>query len=93
MLSELTLIQLITICCSAFIIGMSKTGIQGITVLSVPYMAMAFGAKESTGIILPLLCLADIIGIAYYRKTCDFKVVLRLLPAAVINPSSSIFRG
>lgn len=91
MLSELTLIQLITICCSAFIIGMSKTGIQGITVLSVPYMAMAFGAKESTGIILPLLCLADIIGVGYYRKTCDFKVVLRLLPAAVAGFFLAIF--
>ena len=26
-----------------------KTGVQGMMLLIVPYMAMAFGAKESTG--------------------------------------------
>lgn len=83
MIFELTTFQTITICSCAFIIGMSKTGIQGITALSVPYMAIAFGAKESTGIVLPLLCLADVIGVAYYRKTADLGVVLRLLPAAI----------
>ena len=85
MLFELTLFQTLTICFAAFIIGMSKTGIQGITALAIPYMALAFGAKESTGVMLPLLCMADIIGVAYYRKTADLKVVMKLLPAAVLG--------
>lgn len=41
---------------SALLIGMSKTGIQGISLLAVPLMAMTFGAKPSTGLILPILC-------------------------------------
>ena len=44
---------------SAMLIGMSKTGIQGISLLAVPLMAMTFGAKPSTGLILPILCVAD----------------------------------
>ena len=85
MLFELTLFQTLAICFAAFIIGMSKTGIQGITALAIPYMALAFGAKESTGVMLPLLCLADVIGVAYYRKSADLKVVVQLLPAAVVG--------
>lgn len=48
-------------------------------------MAMAFGAKESTGVILPMLCMADIIAVAYYKRIADWKIVLRLLPTAIIG--------
>ena len=47
---------------SAMLIGMSKTGIQGISLLAVPLMAMTFGAKPSTGLILPILCVADLVA-------------------------------
>ena len=73
MIETLTVTQWITICLSAVLISMSKTGIQGITALTVPYMAIAFGAKESTGIILPMLCMADIIAVCYFRKKADWK--------------------
>ena len=36
--------------------------------LIVPYMAMAFGAKESTGIIFPMPCMADMS--AHGMDTC-----------------------
>ena len=85
MIDNYTLFQLIIISLSALSIGMSKTGVQGITLLAVPYMAIAFGAKESTGIILPMLCLADIIAVAYYKRIADWKVVARLLPSAIIG--------
>ena len=53
--------QWAVIALSALCVGMSKTGVQGIMLMIVPLLAMAFGAKESTGIILPMLCMADII--------------------------------
>ena len=68
---------------SALLIGMSKTGIQGISLLAVPLMAMTFGAKPSTGLILPLLCVADLIAVLYYRRIAEWKYVLKLLPAAL----------
>ena len=48
---------------AALCIGMSKTGVQGLMLLVVPYMAMAFGAK-ARGILKPnvtALCLIKII--------------------------------
>ena len=83
MIASLSLFQWIIMCLSALFIGMSKMGIQGITALTVPYMAIAFGAKESTGVILPMLCMADILAVSYYKKTADWRTVVRLLPAAV----------
>ena len=48
---------------TALFVGMSKTGVQGLTLLTVPFLAMAFGAKQSTGVMLPLLCAYIGIGI------------------------------
>lgn len=67
----------------ALLIGMSKTGIQGITMLIIPLMAINFGAKPSTGLILPMLCFSDLIAVLYYRRTAEWKYIFKLLPAAV----------
>jgi uncharacterized membrane protein YfcA len=70
---------------SALIIGISKTGLQGIGMLTVPLMAVAFGAKESTGVILPMLCFADLIAVLYYRRVAEWRYVFKLLPAALLG--------
>lgn len=85
MIETLTDIQWLTISVAALSIGMSKTGVQGIMLMIVPFMAMAFGAKESTGVILPMLCMADIIAVAYYKRIADWKIVAKLLPTAVLG--------
>ena len=85
MIETLTDIQWLTISIAALSIGMSKTGVQGIMLMIVPFMAMAFGAKESTGVILPMLCMADIIAVAYYKRIADWKIVAKLLPTAVLG--------
>lgn len=76
---------------SAFIIGMSKTGIQGLSLISVPIMALAFGAKPSTGLILPILCAADLIAVLYYRRKAEWKYVFKLLPAALAGFVVALF--
>lgn len=85
MIETLTYIQWLVISLAALSIGMSKTGVQGIMLMIVPLMAMAFGAKESTGVILPMLCMADIIAVAYYKRIADWTVVAKLLPTAVLG--------
>lgn len=85
MISALTLSQWVVICLTALCIGMSKTGVQGIMLMMVPLMALVFGAKESTGVILPMLCMADVIAVAYYKRIADWKVVTRLLPTAILG--------
>lgn len=74
-------ISFLLIC--GIIVGMSKTGIQGIMTLAIPVMALVFGSRESTGVILPMLCFADLIAVIYYRRQAEWKYILKLLPTAV----------
>jgi uncharacterized membrane protein YfcA len=67
----------------AIFVGMSKTGVQGLAILTVPMLAMTFGAKPSTGLMLPVLCIADVIGVSYYRRQAEWKYIIRLLPMAI----------
>lgn len=78
---------------AAFIIGLSKAGIKGIAVLNVTLMALAFGAKESTGIVVPLLVLADIFAVIYYNRYTQWKYVFKVLPWMVIGLLIGVFVG
>ena len=91
MFESLSVLQWTVISVTALCIGMSKTGVQGMMLLIVPYMAMAFGAKESTGVILPMLCMADVIAVTYYKRIADWKVVAKLLPTAILGFFVAIF--
>jgi uncharacterized membrane protein YfcA len=67
---------------SALLIGFSKTGIPGTGILMVPLMAMVMPAKESTGFVLPMLAMADIMAIIYWRRHVELRHLIRLLPWA-----------
>lgn len=75
----------------AMLIGMSKTGVNGIGTLSIPIMAFLFEARQSTGIILPMLCIADITAVIYYRRTCELSYILKLIPWAIIGFGIAIY--
>lgn len=68
-----------------FLIGATKAGVQGVSNISIPIMALIFGAKASTGILLPILILADSGAIVYYRKSTDWSHLKKLLPAALFG--------
>lgn len=57
--SDITTTAWILALTAAFVIGISKAGIKGIAIINVTLMALAFGAKESTGLVVPLLVLGD----------------------------------
>lgn len=70
---------------AAIIIGFSKTGIQGATIPAVALVAIIFGGKASSGIMLPMLMFGDLIAIYQYGKQGKFSDVLKLLPATVVG--------
>jgi hypothetical protein len=43
-------------------------------------MAFVFGSKSSTGIVLPLLCVADIGAVTYYNRHAEWKHFWKLTP-------------
>jgi len=69
----------------AFLLGISKAGIKGIASLIVTGLALVFGAKESTGILMPLLLVGDVFAITYYKRHLQKKHLFKLLPWMVIG--------
>lgn len=75
------------------LIGVSKTGISGAGLFVVPVFAKIFGAKPSTGLVLPLLIFADIFAVSYYNRHANWKYVLKLIPWAVAGILIATFVG
>jgi uncharacterized protein len=69
----------------ALLIGMSKTGVHGAGMLAVPMLATVFGGQRSSGIMLPILCLADVIGVWYYHRHAAWTHLKKLLPWALLG--------
>lgn len=66
----------------ALMIGFAKSGIPGSGGLVPPLMASIMPARESTGFVLPLLAMADILAIIYWRRHVEWFQLMRLMPWA-----------
>jgi uncharacterized membrane protein YfcA len=78
---------------SALIIGLSKSGMKGMDMMNVTIMAIVFGGKASTGIVLPLLCIADVMAVIYYHRHAQWSHFWKLLPWMVLGILVGVFLG
>jgi uncharacterized membrane protein YfcA len=70
---------------SAMVIGMSKSGLTGLTLMFVPLMALSFGGKASTGLLLPMLIVGDIFAVSWYRRHAEWQYLVKLLPSTLVG--------
>ncbi|MEX1119192.1 MAG: sulfite exporter TauE/SafE family protein [Terrimicrobiaceae bacterium] len=82
---ELTSLQLALAAAAALCIGFAKGGFGGAGMLAVLLMAQVYPARESTGAILPMLIVGDIIAVWVFHAHSRAAIVLRLLPPAFIG--------
>jgi uncharacterized membrane protein YfcA len=69
-----------------FLIGLSKAGFAtGLGMLSTPLVAQAMPARTAIGVVLPLLCLADVFTLAVYWRRWDARAVLWPLVGTAIG--------
>lgn len=78
---------------ASFIIGLSKAGLKGIDMMNVTIMAIVFGGKASTGVILPLLCFADIMAVTYYNCHAQWEHFWKLIPWMIIGILIGVYVG
>ena len=78
---------------AAFIIGLSKSGIKGIAILNVTLMALAFEAKASTGLVVPLLVVGDLIAVVYYNRHANWWYIVRFLPWVIAGILLGVYIG
>jgi uncharacterized membrane protein YfcA len=88
---ELTSTQWLIVFLSAFLIGISKTGLPGVSILVVPLMAMVLPAKESVGLVLPTLIFADIFAAFYYKRDAHWQHLIHLLPSTFCGIVTGFF--
>ena len=92
-LSTGSVINLILVFTGAFILGLAKAGLRGIDMLNVTLMALVFGGKASTGIVLPLLCAADIGAVLYYHRHAQWKHFWKLIPWMAAGILIGVYAG
>jgi uncharacterized membrane protein YfcA len=92
-LSGFSALELLMIFSGAFILGLAKGGLKGIDMLNVTLMALVFGGKASTGIVLPLLCAADIAAVIFYHRHAQWSHLWKLLPWMAIGILIGVFTG
>ncbi len=69
----------------ALSIGLSKTGVPGLSVLFVAVFANILHARAASGVVLPLLITGDLFAAASYRRHLVWSHLLRLFPWTVLG--------
>ncbi|MEJ1238194.1 sulfite exporter TauE/SafE family protein [Chryseolinea sp. T2] len=79
---EFTYVELLLFLTVGLLTGMAKTGVHGAGMLSVPLLALIFGGQKSSGVMLPILVLADVLGVWYYHRHASWQHLKVLFPWA-----------
>lgn len=90
---DFSILQWILLSVCGVLIGMSKVGVPGVSMLVVPTLALIFGGKASTGVLLPMLMMADFFGVGYYHRHAEWKYLWKLLPWAFVGIGIALWVG
>lgn len=89
-MSNLDLLLAVT---ATILLGIGKSGIKGLGVVIVTLMALVFGGKASTGILMPMMITADIFAVIYYHRHTQWIFLKKLLPMMVVGVLLGVWLG
>ena len=78
---------------ATLLLGMGKSGLKGMGVIIVTLMALVFGAKASTGILMPMMITADVFAVIYYHRHTQWKFLKKLLPMMIVGVLLGVYWG
>jgi uncharacterized membrane protein YfcA len=82
---HLDLLQWLLAILGAACVGIGKSGIAGMGLLPVVIFAFLFGARTSTGIVLPMLIVGDVTAVRTFHSHARWDYVRRMLPPAFVG--------
>ncbi len=85
MLPEFSVFQWLLAVLAATGVGVSKSGLPGISLLHVVIFAHLFPGLASTGVLLPLLVAGDVGAVLLFRRHAQWEHVFRTLPPALLG--------
>lgn len=84
-LASLTLGSWLLLIAAACLTGLAKTVLPGAATIAVALFAAVLPAKESTGVMLVLLLVGDVLAVWSYRRDADVTMLRRLIPAVAVG--------
>src|SRR6187549_1801306 len=66
-------------------VGIGKAGLSGMGMFHVLIFAFLFGARASTGVVLPLLLVGDVAAVRTFHQHARWDYVRRMLPPACLG--------
>lgn len=66
-------------------LGVGKAGLAGMSLVHVLIFAFLFGARDSTGIVLPMLLVGDVCAVTAFHQHARWDYVRRMLPPACLG--------
>jgi uncharacterized membrane protein YfcA len=85
LMPDLTPLQWLLAVLGALGIGVAKSGFSGVSMLHVLIFAYLFGAKPSTGVVLPMLIVGDLLAVRNFQRHARWDYIRKLLPPAMIG--------
>jgi hypothetical protein len=83
--SGLSALDITLLAVAALLVGFSKTAIGGVSSISIALFAAVLPARESTGALLPLLLVGDVVAVRAYRRHADWPTLIRLFPSVAVG--------
>ncbi|MET8957210.1 sulfite exporter TauE/SafE family protein [Streptomyces sp. NPDC004129] len=70
---------------AAMLVGFSKTAVNGANTISLAIFAAVLPARASTGVLLPVLIVGDVLAVLTYRRHAHWPTLWRLFPAVAVG--------
>jgi uncharacterized membrane protein YfcA len=84
-MADLSLSTWLLFVLAALFVGLAKTSMGGLGTLSVVIFASQLPARESTGALLPLLMVGDVLAVVAYRRHANWRLLARLFPWVAVG--------
>jgi uncharacterized membrane protein YfcA len=70
---------------AAIVVGLAKGGLSGVGVMAVPVLALVLPPVQAAAIILPILCLTDLVALWTWWGTWSRRTLWLMLPGAMVG--------
>jgi uncharacterized protein len=70
---------------AVLLVGMSKGGFSGLSLLSLPLLALVVSPVKAAAIMLPILLVQDVVSVWAYRRSFDRRILAIMLPGSFLG--------
>ncbi|GAC1336826.1 MAG: sulfite exporter TauE/SafE family protein [Beijerinckiaceae bacterium] len=67
------------------LVGLSKGGFSGLSLLSIPLLALVVSPIRAAAIMLPILIVQDLVSVWAYRKSFDRRIITIMIPGGILG--------